>query len=335
MPDVRRREAIALLGGAAAAAWPLTARAQQTERIRRVAVLSTFAETDVEAQAWDAAFRRQLEELGWVNGRNIRFEYRWSVGSIERTQSFAQELVQLHPDAILAVTTPATAALQKETHTIPIVFAIVSDPVGSGFVATLASPGGNITGFINIEGSLPGKWLDLLREVAPRVSRIGFMFNPQTAPYARYYLDTFRSAAAVMTVQPIEVPIQNTTEIEAGITMLGRDANDAGLILMPDTSMQVHRKLIYSLADRNRLPTVYPFRFFAVEGGLISYGIVLADLLRRAAVYVDRILRGATASELPVQLPTKFELVINLKTAKALGLKVPPTLLARADEVIE
>ena len=329
---MNKRAFITLLGGAAA--WPVAARAQQTERIRRVAVLNTLAETDIEVQAWDAAFRRQLEELGWVNGRNIHFEYRWSAGSIERTQLFAKELVQLRPDAILAVTTPATAALQKETHTIPIVFAIVSDPVGSGFVASLANPGGNITGFINIEGSLPGKWLDLLREVAPRVSRIAFMFNPQTAPYARYYLDTFRSAAAVMTVEPIEVPIQNTTEIEAGMRMLGRDAG-AGLIIMPDTSMQVHRKLIYSLANRHQLPTVYPFRFFVVEGGLLSYGIVLADLLRRAALYVDRILRGATAGELPVQLPTKFEFVINLKIAKALGLEVPPTLLARADEVIE
>jgi putative tryptophan/tyrosine transport system substrate-binding protein len=330
---MKRREFITLLGGAAAA-WPLVARAQQIERIRRVAVLNTFAETDIEARAWDAAFRRQLEELGWVNGRDIHFEYRWSTGSIERTHLFAQELVQLRPDAILAVTTPATAALQKETHTIPIVFAIVSDPVGSGFVVSLARPGGNITGFVNIEGSLPGKWLDLLREIAPRVSRIGFMFNPQTAPYARYYLDTFRSAATMMTLEPIEVPIQNAKEIEAGMTMLGRDAG-AGLIIMPDTSMQVHRKLIYSLADRHRLPTVYPFRFFVIEGGLMSYGIVLADLLRRAAVYIDRILRGATAGELPVQLPTKFEFVINLKTAKALNLEIPPTLLARADEVIE
>jgi putative ABC transport system substrate-binding protein len=328
---LKRRHFITLLGGAAAA-WPIAARAQQGERVRRIGVLSGFAEPDPEAQAWDAAFRKRLEELGWIDGRNVRIDYRWGAGSVERMQLFAKELVRLNPDVMLA--TPATAALQRETRTIPIVFAIVSDPVGSGFIASLANPGGNITGFINIEASLPGKWLDLLREIAPQVSRMAFLFNPQTAPYARYYLDTFQTAASAAGVEAIESPIRSAADIEAVVTMLARQAG-GGLVVMPDTSMAIHRETIITLADRHRLPTIYPFRHYVAEGGLISYGIVLADLLRRAASYVDRILRGAKPSELPVELPIKFELVINLKTAKALGLTIPDRLLALAEEVIE
>jgi ABC-type uncharacterized transport system substrate-binding protein len=330
---MRRREFIGLLG-AMAVGSPLVARAQQAGTVRRIGVLNSFAETDLEAQAWDAAFRTRLNELGWVSGQNIRIDYRWGVGSVDRLQVFANELVRLNPEVMLAVTTPATAALQRETRTIPIVFAIVSDPIGSGFVASLANPGGNITGFINIEGSLSGKWLELLREIAPGTSRVAFMFNPQTAPYARYYLDTFRSAASAVAIGPMEVPIQDAAGIEAAITMLGREAG-GGLIVMPDTTMQVHRATIISLAARFRLPTVYPFRFFVADGGLISYGIVLTDLLNRAASYVDRILRGAKPNELPVQLPTKFELAINLKTSRVLGLPIPPTIISRADELIE
>jgi putative ABC transport system substrate-binding protein len=329
---MNRREAIAALGGAAA--WPVTAAAQQSDRVRRIGVLNGLAETDLEAQAWDAAFRKRLAELGWTDGRNIRIDYRWGAGSVDRMQLFAKELVGLNPDVLLAVTTPATAALQRETRTIPIVFAIVSDPVGSGFVASLPNPGGNITGFINIEGSLSGKWLELLREVAPQVSRVGFLFNPQTAPYAQYYLDTFRAAAPAFAVEPIEAPVRSSSEVEAVMTKLSREGR-AGFIVMPDTSMAVYRETIISLSARDLLPTAYPFRFFVADGGLMSYGIVLADLLRQAASYVDRIFRGAKPSDLPVQLPTKFELVMNLKTAKALGLTVPPTLIARADEVIE
>jgi putative ABC transport system substrate-binding protein len=330
---MKRRDFITLLGGATVA-WPLAARAQQPERMRRIGVLSSLAETDLEAQAWDAAFRTQLVELGWIDGRNIHIDYRWGAGSVDRMQLFAKELVRLNPDVLVTISTPATAALQAETHTIPIVFAWVSDPVGSGFVANLAHPGGNITGFINIEASLSGKWLSLMREIAPQVSRIGFLFNPQTAPFARYYLDTFRTAASALAVEAIEAPVQSTEEIEAFMVKLGREAG-AGLVVMSDTSTTVHRKTIYSLAERYRLPTIYPYRFFAAEGGLMSYGVDVADLLRGAAYYVDRILRGEKPNGLAVQQPTRFELVINAKTAKTLGLTIPQILLATADEVIE
>jgi putative tryptophan/tyrosine transport system substrate-binding protein len=269
-----------------------------------------------------------------VDGRNIRLDYRWAAGNVERLQFFAKELVALNPDLLVAITTPATAALQRETKTIPIVFTIVSDPVGSGFVASLSNPGGNITGFINIEASLSGKWLELMREVAPHVAHVGIMFNPTTAPYARYYVDTFRSAASALSVEPVEAIVHSTAEVEAVMTKLGR-VPDSGLVVIPDTFTVINRETIISLAARYHMPTVYPFRLFVAGGGLISYGIDLADLLRGAATYVDRILRGAKPNELPVQLPTKFELIVNLKTAKAFGIAFPQTVIARADEVIE
>ena len=330
---MRRRDFISLAGGAAVI-WPLVARAQQPERMRRIGVLSSLAETDPEAQAWDAAFRKRLIELQWIDGRSVHIDYRWGAGSVDRMQLFAKELVRLNPDVLLSISTPATAALQAETRTIPIVFAWVSDPVGSRFVSSLANPGGNITGFINIEASVIGKWLTLMREIAPQVSRIGFLFNPQTAPFAQYYLYTFRSAAAALAIEAIDAPVQSTEEVEAFMTKLSREAG-AGLVIMSDTSMNLYRKTIYSLAERYRLPTIYPYRFFVTEGGLMSYGIDVADLLRGAASYVDRILRGEKPSQLAVQQPTKFELVINAKTAKALGLNIPATLLATADEMIE
>ena len=330
---MRRRDFISLAGGAAVI-WPLVAHGQQPERMRRIGVLSSLAETDPEAQAWDAAFRTRLIELQWIDGRNVHIEYRWGAGSVDRMQLFAKELVRLNPDVLVTISTPATAALQAETRTIPIVFAWVSDPVGSRFVSSLANPGGNITGFINIEASVIGKWLTLMREIAPQVSRIGFLFNPQTAPFAQYYLYTFRSAAAALAIEAIDAPVHSTEEVEAFMTKLGREAG-AGLVVMSDTSMNVYRKTIYSFAERYSLPTIYPYRFFVTEGGLMSYGIDVADLLRGAASYVDRILRGEKPSELAVQQPTKFELVINAKTAKALGLTIPQTLLATADEMIE
>ena len=330
---MRRRDFITLLGGAMAA-WPLGAHAQQREQIRRIGVLSSLAETDLEAQTWDAAFRKQLDELGWADGRNLHIEYRWGAGSVERMQLFAKELIRVNPEVILSFSTPATAALQAETHTIPIVFAAASDPVGSGFVASLTNPGGNITGFINLEASLSGKWLELVHEVAPHVSRVAFLFNPNTAPFAQYYLDSFRSAASALAVEAIEASVHSIAEVEAVMAKLGREAG-AGLVVMSDTFLVFNRERIYSLAERNRLPTIYPYRFFVTEGGLMSYGVDFAVLFRGAATYVDRILRGAKPDELPVQLPTKFELVINLKTAKALGLTVPPSLLATANEVIE
>jgi len=329
---MRRREFITLLGGAAA--WPLAARAQQSEKTRRIGVLNAFAETDPEGQAWDAAFRKRLDELGWIDGRTVKIDTRWGAGSVDRMRLFAKELVRLNPDVLVAATTPATAALQTETHTIPIVFAVVSDPIGSGFVASLAKPGGKITGFINIEASLSGKWLELLRQIAPSVSRAGFLFNPQTASYAQYYLDTFRAAAAVLKIEPIDAPVHSVAEVEAVMTKLGRES-DAGVIVMPNTFTVVNRDTIVSLANRDRLPAIYPFRIFAAAGGLLSYGIDLPDLYRGAATYVDRILRGAKPEELPVQLPTKFEMIVNLKTAKAIGLNIPQSLVIAADEVIE
>jgi putative tryptophan/tyrosine transport system substrate-binding protein len=331
---MRRRDFIKGIAGSTATAWSLAVHAQQLEKMHRVGVLSSLAETDPEAQAWDAAFRRRLIELQWIDGRNVHIDYRWGAGSVERMQLFAKELVRLNPDVLVSISTPATAALQAETRSIPIVFAWVSDPVGSGFVSSLANPGGNITGFLNIEASVIGKWLTLMREVAPQIIRIGFLFNPQTAPYARYYLDTFRSAASALAIEAIDAPVHSTDEVEAFMTELGREAG-AGLVVMSDTSMNVYRKTIYLLAERYRLPTVYPYRFFVAEGGLMSYGINVPDLLRGAASYVDRILRGEKPSELAVQQPTKFELVINVKTARKLGLAIPQTLLATADEVIE
>jgi putative tryptophan/tyrosine transport system substrate-binding protein len=268
---MRRRKFIMLLGGSVFA-WPLAAPAQQPEKLRRIGVLSLLAETDAEAQAQDAAFRKRLTDLGWVDGRNIRVDSRWGAGNVGRVQLFAKELVGLNPDVLVSITTPATAALQSETKTVPIVFAVVSDPIGSGFVASFARPEGNITGFINIEASLSGKWLELLRQIAPSVSRVGLLFNPQTAPYARYYLDTFRSAAATLKVEPIDAPVHSVAEVEAVITKLGRES-DAGMIVMPDTFTVVNRDTICSLAERYRLPAIYPFRVFAAAGGLLSYGI--------------------------------------------------------------
>src|SRR5215470_1092245 len=308
---MRRREFIAALGSAPAA-WPLAALAQQSARTRRVGVLSSLAETDVEAQAWDAAFRKRLVELGWIDGRSIRIDYRWGAGSVDRLRLFAKELVQLNPDALVSISTPATAALQAETRTIPIVFAWVSDPVGSRFVSSLAHPGGNITGFLNIETSVVGKWLSLMREIAPQVSRIGFLYNPQTAPYAPYYLDTFRAASPTLAIEAIDAPVHSAEELESFVPKLGGQAG-AGLFVMSDTSMLVYRKQIYSLAERHRLPAIYPYRVFAAEGGLMSYGVDVTDLLRGAASYIHRILRGEKPNQLAVQQPTRFALVVNAK----------------------
>jgi putative ABC transport system substrate-binding protein len=330
---MRRRDFSTFLGGVIVA-WPLAARAQQTERKRRIGVLNGMGETDPEVQDWDVAFRKRLDELGWVDGRNVNIDYRWAAGNVERMQLFAKELVRLNPDVIVSFSTPATAAVQAETRTIPIVFAAVADPVGSGFVATLAKPGGNITGFISVEGSLGSKWLQLLHDVAPQVSRVAFMYNPNTAPFAQYYLAPFQSAASKLAIDAIDARVHSPAEIEAVMNMISRRGN-AGVIIMLDITVLANRELILSLADRYRLPAVYPQRSFVTGGGLISYGIEIADLFRNAGSYVDRILRGEKPNDLPIQLPTKFDLVINLKTAKTLGLTVPPTLLAVADEVIE
>jgi putative tryptophan/tyrosine transport system substrate-binding protein len=331
---IGRRQFITLMGGAAAA-WPLAARAQQGSRMKRIGVLMQFAENDPVATAQLSGFMQGLTQLGWTDGRNARMDLRWAAGSVDRDRMFAKELVDLQPDVILAHTTPATAELQRETRTIPIVFAVVSDPVGVGFVASLPRPGGNLTGFVHMEASIGGKWLELLTEIAPGVKRATIMFNPDTAPYARsYYLPSFEAAARSFKVAPIAAPVHSEAEIETVIISLGREPGGS-LVVLPDTFSQVHRAAIISLAAQNNVPAAYYDNSFAVDGGLFSYGPDQVDIFRRAAPYVDRILKGEKPADLPVQAPTKYVLTLNLKTAKALGLDVPWILQQRADEVIE
>jgi putative ABC transport system substrate-binding protein len=332
---MKRREFIRLIGGAAIT-WPVMARAQRGERVRRIGVLLGNTEGDPQTQAGLAAFTKALGELGWTDGSNIRIDYRWAAADVNRMRAFAKELVGLQPDVLVAHTTPVVAALQRETQSIPIVFVLVSDPVGSGFVVSLPRPGGNITGFINLESSLSGKWIEILKEIVPRVSRAALLFNPDTAPFSRYYLEPFEAAARSRGVEPIAAPIRTADEIERVVTSLG-DRPDTSMVLMPDVFMGVRRNLnqVISLAARHRMPTIYPYRYMATAGGLISYGIDHDDFFRRMPTYIDRIFKGAKPAELPVQLPTRFELAVNLKTAKALGIEMPATLLGRADEVIE
>jgi putative ABC transport system substrate-binding protein len=330
---MRRREFITLVGSVATI-WSFAARAQQTERLRRISVLMSFAESDPEAQARVAAFRKGLQELGWAEGRNIHSDIRWAADDAALMQRFAKELVALHPDLILSHNTPTTASLLQQTRTIPIVFAVVSDPVGSGFVVSFPRPGGNVTGFTNIEPTMAGKWLELLKEIAPHVARVAFLFNPATAPYAEDYLGPFKAAAASLALEAIGAPVRDTSELESAIAAQARAPN-GGLVVMTDSFLVAHRVEITSLAARYRLPATYPFRSFVELGGLLSYGNDLVDSFRRAASYADRILKGEKPSELPVQAPVKFELVINRKTAKALGLTIPSSLLATADKVIE
>jgi putative ABC transport system substrate-binding protein len=331
---VRRRDFITLLGGAAAA-WPLAARAQQGERVRRIGVLMGYPEDDSEAQIYIAAFRDGLHRLGWAEGRNLQIETRWATpGDPESMQRFAKELVALQPDLILSHTTPTMAALLQQTRTIPIVFALVSDPIGSGFVASFRRPGGNVTGFDVSERTQAGKWVELLKQMAPRVARVAMLFNPTSATYADYWLDPFKAATAAFAVEAISAPVRNEWELESVVAAQAREPN-SGLIVMPDSFLFAHRVEITSLAARHHVPAVYPYRSFAEVGGLLSYGVDLTDNFRRAATYVDRILKGEKPSELPVQGPVKFELVINLKAAKALGLDVPMHLQQLADEVIE
>ena len=330
---MRRREFITLLGSAAAA-WPLGAGAQQPSRIRRIGVLMAIAESDREGQAWIAAFREGLQKLGWTEGRNIRIDTRWGALDADSRQRFANELVSLQPDLILSQVTPTTLALLQQTRTIPIVFATVSDPVGSGLVASIARPGGNVTGFSNVEGSMTSKWLELLKEIAPRVNRVALLFNPATATYFEYFLNPFKAAAESFAVEAIIAPVRDISELASVVVAQAREPN-GGLIVIPDPFLITHRAEVIALASRHRLPAVYPFRFIAELGGLLSYGNDQTDNYRRAASYADRILKGEKPSELPVQAPVKFELVINLKTAKALGLDVPLLLQQRADEVIE
>jgi putative ABC transport system substrate-binding protein len=330
---IRRREFITLLGGAAA--WPLAAGAQQGDRVRRIGVLNGGDENDPVAKSRLSAFKQALAGLGWTDGRNARMDVRWGGGDINRMRALAQELVGLQP-AIIVVTgsTPATAAVQRETRTIPIVFMNVSDPVASGIVPRLDRPSANITGFGNWEASLGSKWLELLSEIAPGLKRAAIMFNPDTAPPVSTFVPSLETAARSLKVEPIIAPIHSDGEIETAIIRLGREPG-GGLIAIPDIFPMVHRVPIILAAARNNVPAVYWASDFARDGGLLSYGPDLVDTSRRAASYVDRILRGEKPGDLPVQLPTKFEMVVNRKTATALGLEVPLSILVRADEVIE
>ena len=330
---MRRREFITVLGGVAAG-WPLAARGQQGERMRRIGVLIAFAESDHEAQSWVAALREELRKLGWTDGRNIEIDTRWAAAEVDSMKRYAKELVALQPDLMVTSSTPATAAMLQQTDTIPIIFVLVADPVGSGFVASLPRPGGNVTGFTPIVGSLGGKWVELLKEIAPRIARVTLMFNPPTATFVEGYLSPFKAAAASLGAEAVIAPVHDVPELESLVAAQALEPT-SGLVVIPDAFMVGHRAQITALAARYRVPAIYTFRSFAELGGLISYGPDFFDEYRRTASYVDRILKGEKPTELPVQAPVKFELVINVKTAKALGLAVPPTLLARADEVIE
>jgi putative tryptophan/tyrosine transport system substrate-binding protein len=319
---MRRRDFIKLLGGATVV-WPLASRAQQPDQIRRIGVLTGYAESDLEAQAWVTAFVQGLKALGWIVGRNVSIDYR-----------YAEELVGLAPAVILAHTSPAMAALQQATRTIPIVFVDVFAPVGQRFVSNLARPGGNITGFSSVEPEIGGKWLGMLKEVAPLLARVAVIHNPETGPFSPLFLRAIETAAPSFAVKPIATPVHRAADIERAISAFAHDLN-GGLIVLPSAFVAVHRQSIFEQAAQHRLPAVYGFRYFAADGGLMSYGVDVRDLFRRSAAYVDGILKGAKPGELPVQTPTKFQLVINLKTAKALGLTLPPTTLAIADEFIE
>jgi ABC-type uncharacterized transport system substrate-binding protein len=329
---MQRRKFITLLGGAAAA-WPLAAHAQQADRVRRIGVLMGFAEDDPETKARLAGYRQELERLGWSEGRNIRIDYRFAVGSPERFQALAKELVSLQPDLIFASTTPVVAALQRQSRTIPIVFVNVSDPIGSGLVASLARPGGNLTGLLLYEEGITGKWLAMLKEIAPQLARAALIANPKSTPFD-YFVRAAEARASSLAVKLVPSPAENAADIERVIESFAREPN-GGLVLLPNSESVLHRDLVIALAARHRLPAVYPYRFFVAAGGLMSYDTDLVDQYRQAASYVDRILRGAKPADLPVQAPTKYETVLNLKTARALGLTVPPGLLVAADEVIE
>jgi len=333
---IGRREFIAGIGGATASAWPLMARAQQpTQRVRRIGALIATEESDADVRGWLSGFTQGLAELGWVEGRNLRIDVRWAAGNAERMRMFAKELVDLQPAAILSHTTPVTAALKRQTQTVPIVFVIVADAVGEGFVASLPRPGGNVTGFIHVEAPMAGKLLQLLTEIAPAVKRAAIIYNPDTAPGGgSYFLPTFEAAARTLNVALIAAPVHDEAEIEQAIASLGREPG-GGFVQMPDVFMQIHGEPIISLAARYNIPAVYSANFYVKAGGLLSYGPDFGDIFHRAAPYIDRILRGARPADLPVQLPVKFEMAVNVKTATALGLSVPPTLLALADEVIE
>ena len=329
---MRRREFITLLGGATG--WPLAVCAQQPARLRRIGVLIGFAETDPAVRSWLGAFRDTLANLGWTEGSNLRIEVRWAGDDPDRMKTFAKELVDLRPDAILSVTTPVTGALIRETQTIPIVIATVADPISSGFVANLGRPGGNLTGFALYEPSMGGKWLELLKQIAPGVTRVALLFNPATTVPVQFYMSSIEAAASSFAIQASTAPVHAKDEIEGVIATLAGNPG-AGLIVMPDLFNTVNRDMIIAIAARSRVPAIYFVRAFTDSGGLISYGPDFAEQYPQAAEYIDRILKGEKPGNLPIQMPIKVPLIINLKTSKALGLDVPVHLLQLADEVIE
>jgi putative tryptophan/tyrosine transport system substrate-binding protein len=329
---MRRREFISLLGGVAAR--PLAARAQQAQRMRRIGVLIGFAETDLDVKSWFAAFRGALAKLGWTEGSNFRIELRWAGDDPDKMKTFAKELVDMRPDAILSVTTPVTDALVRETQTIPIVIVTVADPISSGFITNLGRPGGNVTGFALYEPSMGGKWLELLKRIAPGVTRVALLFNPTTSVPIKFYMASIQAAASSFTIQASTAPVQAKDEIEGAITALAGNPG-AGLIVMPDLFNTINRDVIIAVAARYRIPAIYFFRSFADSGGLISYGPDFAEQYPRAAEYIDRVLKGEKPGDLPIQMPIKVPLIINLRTANALGLDVPLGLLNAAEEIIE
>jgi putative ABC transport system substrate-binding protein len=332
MLDLRRRDFVTLLSGAAVA-WPLVARAQQTERMRRIGVLLPLASDDMEAQTRVEAFLQGLQRLGWTDGQNVRIDTRWATTNADSIRRHAAELVALAPDIILANGSAVVGALQQATRTVPIVFVVVAEPVGAGFVDSLARPGGNVTGFTNFEYAMGGKWLELLKEIAPRVTRVAILRDPAIAVGAGQF-GAIQTVAPSFGVEVRPVNVRDASEIERAVMALSHSSN-GGLIVTGSPLAALHRDLIITLAARHKLPAVYFERNFVTAGGLVSYGPAFVDQFRHAAGYVDRILKGEKPADLPVQAPTKYELVINLKTAKALGLEIPTTLLARADEVIE
>lgn len=332
---MKRREFITLVG-CAAASWQFAAHGQKVPDVRRLGVLMSVDEKDPEGKAQLAGFVQRLAELGWSEGRNLRLETRWGAGNVDQIRTFARELVASQPDVILAASTPVTAALQRETQTIPVVFVVVSDPVGDRFVASLAHPGGNMTGFLHSENGIGAKMLQLLNQIAPGLKRVAMLFNPDTAPGGgAYYFRDFESAARSSQIEPIAARAQSDAEIEIFITSLGAEPGGA-LIVMPDPFMFTREKTIVSLAARTSVPAIYPWKFVVTrDGGLLSYGPDLRDIFRRGATYVDQVLRGVKPADLPVQVPIKFEMAVNARTAKALGLTVPLTMQMTADEVID
>jgi putative ABC transport system substrate-binding protein len=329
---MRRREFITGIVGSAA--WLRAARAQKSKPTARIGVIMGIGENDPEAGPRVEALEAGLRELAWVKGRNLQLEYRWTAGDLDRTQRFAKEIVELKPDLIVVHSTPAVKALRQLTTSIPMVFVLIADPIGSGFVQSLSHPGGNITGFMNVDAPMAGKWLELIVEIAPKTREVALIYNPNTAPFYMEFLRSFDAAAPKFNVRGISTPVTDAAAIEGAMKDLGQSP-DVAIFVLPDVFVQVHRTLIIKLAEQFRLPAIYPYRFFPTSGGLLSYGIDTIIVFRQAAGYVDKILKGTAPNDLPVQAPSAFKLIINLKAAKAIGLHIPESFLLRADEVIE